>query len=104
MLETAQTLPDNVADLQAMVAARNADIQVRDILIEKLKHQLAGMRSHRFGASSETIDQLQLTLEDKEIAQAAECAETLFLPFSLCLIPCSCCQLFSLWGVCRPIF
>ena len=38
MLETAQTLPDNIADLQAMVTARNADIQVRDILIEKLKH------------------------------------------------------------------
>jgi len=76
MLETAQTLPDNVADLQAMVAARNADIQVRDILIEKLKHQLAGMRSHRFGASSEALDQLQLSLEDQEIAQAAESAAT----------------------------
>jgi transposase len=40
-------------------------------LIEKLRHQLAGHRAHRFGASSETAEQLQLALETSEIAAAA---------------------------------
>ena len=33
------------------------------------------MRRHRFGSSSEALDQLQLILEDEEVAQAAELAE-----------------------------
>lgn len=40
-------------------------------LIEKLRHQLAGHRAHRPGASSETVKQLQLALETHEIAAAA---------------------------------
>ena len=40
--------------------------------IEKLKHQLAGHRRHRFGARSETADQLdlELQLEEEETAAA----------------------------------
>ena len=41
---------------------------------EKLRHQLAGHRAHRFGASSETAEQLQLALETSEIAAAAMAA------------------------------
>ena len=41
------------------------------MLIEKLRHQLAGHRAHRFGASSETAEQLQLALEASEVAVAA---------------------------------
>jgi hypothetical protein len=37
------------------------------LLIEKLRHQLAGHLNHRFGTSSETIEQLQLAL--KEVAR-----------------------------------
>ena len=59
-----------------MVVARDAEIRVRDLLIEKLKHQLAGMRRHRFAASSETLDQLALSLEEQEIAAAADLPET----------------------------
>ena len=44
-------------------------------LIEKLRHQLAGHRSHRFGTSSESIEQLQLALETSEIATAAMTAK-----------------------------
>lgn len=40
-------------------------------MIVKLRHRLAGHRAHRFGASSETADQLQLSLETSEIAAAA---------------------------------
>ena len=53
------------------IAASKAEIRVRDLLIEKLKHQLAGMRRHRFGSSSEALDQLALTLEEEEIATSA---------------------------------
>ncbi|MDB6179605.1 transposase [Paracoccus sp. Z330] len=41
------------------------------MLIEKLRHQLAGHRVHRFGSSSETVEQLQLALEISEISAAA---------------------------------
>ncbi|WP_227268738.1 transposase [Roseobacter weihaiensis] len=40
------------------------------VLIEKLRHQLVGHRNHRFGSSSESIEQLQLALETSEIAVA----------------------------------
>ena len=48
-----------------------AEVKAQAILIEKLRHQLAGHRAHRFGASSETAEQLQLALETSEIAAAA---------------------------------
>ncbi len=86
MLDACDSLPDDAAELKAMVVAReaaiaardaeivvrDAEIRTRDLLIEKLKHQLAGMRRHRFGASSEALDQLALTLEDEEIAWSAQ--------------------------------
>ncbi len=79
MLGTTQNLPGDIAELQAILAVRDeeiaaskAEIRVRDLLIEKLKHQLAGMRRHRFGPSSEALDQLALTLEDDEIAASAQ--------------------------------
>lgn len=61
-----------IASFKAQIDTRNAALRARDFLIEKLKHQLAGMRRHRFGSSSEAIDQLELTLEEEEIARAAE--------------------------------
>ena len=72
MVEAHEGLPDDTAALQAMVVARDAELRNRDLLIEKLKHQLAGLRRHRFGARSEALDQLALSLEDEEIARAAE--------------------------------
>ena len=79
MLEAAHSLPDDIAALKAMVlasraelAARDAELHNRDLLIEKLKHQLAGLRRQRFGATSEALDQLELGIEDEEIARAAE--------------------------------
>ena len=51
---------------------RRLQLKSRDLLIEKLKHQLSGLRRHQFGARSESLDQLELTLEEEEIARAAE--------------------------------
>jgi transposase len=61
-----------IAAFDQHIAGFKAQLRGRDFLIEKLRHQLAGMRRHRFGSSSEALDQLELTLEDEEIAQAAE--------------------------------
>jgi transposase len=70
-------LPDDVTALKAMVleqqgvlAARDAQLYAQSLHIEKLKAQLEGLRRHRFGAKSESLDQLELMIEDLEAAHA----------------------------------
>jgi len=75
MLDSPLNLPDEPDKLKQLVGTLASEVKSQALLIEKLKHQLAGMRRHRFGANSEALDQLQLTLEDEEVAQAAELAE-----------------------------
>ena len=75
MLDEAAALPDDPEDLRAFTARLLAEVKAQAILIEKLRHQLAGHRVHRFGVSSETADQLQLALETSEIAAAAMTAQ-----------------------------
>ena len=77
MLNTAQNLPDEPTELKHLVGLLSSEVKSQALLIEKLQHQLAGMRRQRFGASSEALDQLQLTLEDEEIAKATEVVTTL---------------------------
>lgn len=72
MLDDALKLPDDPSVLKDLVASLASEIKSRDLLIEKLKHRLAGLRRHRFGSRSESLDQLELTLEEQEIAVAAE--------------------------------
>lgn len=74
MLEAPQNLPEKATDLRAMRASREieiigfkAELHSRVLLIEKLKHQLAGLRRHQFGSRLESLDQLELTLEEEEI-------------------------------------
>jgi transposase len=61
-------LPTDIESLQAMLVER-------DLMIEKLKLQIARMKWARFGASSEQLDthilQLELIVEDLESTQAA---------------------------------
>jgi transposase len=70
MLDLAKLLPEDPEDLRRFTALLLAEVKSQALLIEKLRHQLAGHRNHRFGASSETIEQLQLALEASEIAIA----------------------------------
>jgi len=67
-----QALPEDTALLQEMVRTRDAEIHNKDLLIEKLKHQLFGMKRSRFGSSSEAMAQLEMKLEDAEIAAASQ--------------------------------
>jgi len=71
MLDRTITLPEDPEELRSFTARLLAEVKAQAVLIEKLRHQLAGHRAHRFGASSETAEQLQLALETSEIAAAA---------------------------------
>ena len=84
MLESSKNLPEKTADLRTLLASREveifgfkAELRCRDLLIEKLKHQLAGLQRHQFGSRSESLDQLELSLEEEEIARAAEAPATI---------------------------
>jgi len=71
MLDETIALPEDPEELRAFTARLLAEVKAQAVLIEKLRHQLAGHARHRFGASSETAEQLQLELETSEIAAAA---------------------------------
>ena len=61
-----------LSDRDAEIARQSAELQARDLLIEKLKLQLANLRRQRFGTKSEAldkiIDQLELALVEAEAA------------------------------------
>ena len=75
MLDETVHLPEDPEELRTFTARLLAEVKAQAILIEKLRHQLAGHRAHRFGPSSETAEQLQLALETSEIASAAMTAK-----------------------------
>lgn len=71
MLDEAMPLPKDPGDLEALARLLIAEVKAQAVLIEKLRHQLAGHRAHRFGPSGESAEQLQLALEASEVASAA---------------------------------
>lgn len=78
-MSVASALPDDVEALKAMIAerdakiaAQDAELRLRDLMIEKLRVRLDKQLRERFGTSSEGIEQLQLMLEDLEITRSAE--------------------------------
>ena len=71
MLDVTKSLPEDPTELRAFTTLLLAKVKAQAVPIEKLRHQLAGARARRFGASSETAEQLQLALEMSEIAIAA---------------------------------
>lgn len=70
MINAPQFLSDDAAVLQKMVIAHRAEIHNQQILIEKLQAQLSGMQRHRFGQSSEKQNQIEMALENVEIASS----------------------------------
>jgi len=71
MFDDAQNLPEDPDELRAFSTLLLSEVKSQAVLIEKLRHQLAGHQAHRFGASSETVGQLQLALDTVQIAIAA---------------------------------
>ena len=74
--DTSSDLPDDVGALKGAVSVLERELYNRDLPIEKLKHQLAGLRRHQFGARSESLDQLAMRLEGEEIAEAVDTQPT----------------------------
>ena len=90
MPASALPIPDDIASLQHLVAAQRAELDAeraaraqaeaaligRDLLIEKLKVQIAKLKRMHFGQSSEKlkteIEQLELALEELETAEAEQ--------------------------------
>jgi transposase len=76
MLNNHESLPNDPVELQDMVTLLAKELKNRDLKISDLKHQLAGHNRHRFGSTSEALDQLQLFVENDEIVVAAEDIDT----------------------------
>ena len=57
MLDAPKSLPEDPTELRVFTTPMLAEVKAQVVLIEKLRHQLAGHRAHRFGASSETAEQ-----------------------------------------------
>lgn len=76
MTETATFLPDDIAELKAMVLSMQASLRAHEVLIQSLRIQIARLKKQKFGASSEKvereIEQLELALEGLEIARAEQ--------------------------------
>jgi len=72
MLNNLESLPDDPLELKGLVVLLASELKNRDLKIADLKHQLAGHNRHRFGSTSENLDQLHLSLENEEIAASAE--------------------------------
>jgi transposase len=77
MLNTLKNLPDDPTELRHVSELLAAEVKALTLKVEQLQHQLHGANRHRFGSTSEGMDQLQLFAENEEIAKAAtEVVET----------------------------
>lgn len=83
MSPSLEALPDDPAALKAMLVAERAEadrmaasMRAYEALIQALKIHIARLKKQKFGPSSEKIareiEQLQLALEDLEVAQTTE--------------------------------
>jgi transposase len=71
MWSETQVLPEDPAELREVAEGLVSLVKAQALRIAKLEHQLAGLRRHRFGSTAESLDQLQLKLEEEEIEEIA---------------------------------
>jgi transposase len=71
MLNALDNLPEDPTELRQVTELLAAEVKAQALVIEKLQHQLHGANRHRFGSKSEGMDQLQLFVENEDIAKAA---------------------------------
>ncbi len=77
MLNVLDNLPEDPNELRYVSTLLAAEVKALTLKVEQLQHQLHGANRHRFGSTSESMDQLQLFVENEEIAKAAtEVVET----------------------------
>lgn len=75
MLDAPKTLPSDPGELRDTAEGLLDLVKAQALKIAKLEHQLAGHNRHRFGSKSESLDQLQLRLEEEETAAAQVACE-----------------------------
>ena len=75
MMAAAMTLPEDYGELKEFTTQLMAEIKAQAMLIEKLRHQVAGQKAWRYGSTSEQTKQLMLALEASEVAEAAMTAK-----------------------------
>lgn len=68
MRDMPESLPSNPDDLRATAQGLLDMVKAQALKIAKLEHQLAGHNRHRFGSRTESMEQLQLQLEEEETA------------------------------------
>ncbi len=71
MLNALDNLPEDPTELRQVSTLLAAEVKALTLKVEQLQHQLHGANRHRFGSKSEGMDQLQLFVENEEIAEAA---------------------------------
>src|SRR5680860_1708583 len=76
MLNDLESLPNDPVELQGIVTLLAREVKSQALFIEKLQLQLHVANRHRFGSKSESLDQLQLFVENDEIAVAAAVSYT----------------------------
>ena len=76
MLKDLDITPEDPEELRVVNRLLADEVKSQALLIEKLKHQLAGQNRHRFGVRSEILDQLNLTFEEDEAIAEAAFAQT----------------------------
>ncbi|MCP5085833.1 MAG: IS66 family transposase, partial [Rhodobacteraceae bacterium] len=76
MLNALDNLPEDPNELRQVSELLAAEVKALTLKVEQLQHQLHGANRHRFGSTSEGMDQLQLFAENEEIAEATEVVET----------------------------
>lgn len=72
MLNALDNLPEDPAELRQVSTLLVAEVKALTLKVEQLQHQLHRANRHRFGSTSESVDQLQLFVENEEIAEAAK--------------------------------
>lgn len=72
MLNDLTDLPEDRAEVTALFGMMANEIKSQALEIEQLKLQLSKQRQHRFGSSSEALDQLKLGFEELELAASTE--------------------------------
>lgn len=75
MMADAMALPEDHGELKEFTTQLLAEIKTPAMLIEKLRHQVAGQNAWRYGSTSEQTKQLMLALEASEMAEAAMTAK-----------------------------
>lgn len=60
MVAEAMTLPEDYGELKEFTNQLLAEIKSQAMLIEKLRHQVAGQKAWRYGSTSEQTRQLML--------------------------------------------